>query len=275
MNPTIPGVSVSILIYDSPVVQVRQAVECLRREGVGKIFLLYNGPQREYLTPQEFADCEILRIPNRGYGSGHNVAIRRVLEHEDTLKPGQEGFHLVLNADVRWEGEVVGPMVEYMRRNRDVMLMSPKTFYPDGRYQNTARMLPTPLDMLLRLMPGGVMGKRRKRYLMDGMDRDAIRNVPYLLGNFMLFRLDALRVAGIFDERFFMYPEDIDITRRMHKIGRTLYYPAVSVVHDHARASRRNPRMFWIHFVNMMRYFSKWGWFYDPERRRMNRRLRR
>ena len=275
MNSTLSGVSASILIYDSPVDQVKQAVACLKSEGVQKIFLLYNGGVSGYLKASDFPGCEIMEIPNRGYGAGHNVAIRRALEREDTLKPGQEGFHLVMNADVRWEGDVVSQMVEYMRRNKDVMMMSPKTFYPDGRFQPTARMLPTPLDMALRLMPRGVMMTRRSRYVLEGMDREKIQNVPYLLGNFMLFRLDAFRVAGLFDERFFMYPEDIDISRRMHKIGRTLYYPAVSVIHDHARASRKSLRMFRVHLSNMARYFSKWGWFYDPERRRMNRRLLR
>ncbi len=62
----------------------------------------------------------------------------------------------------------------------------------------------------------------------------------------MFLRKDALRAAGLFDERFFMYPEDIDLTRRIHRHYRTLYWP------DHhytppSGASYHSPRMLWIH----------------------------
>ena len=77
----------------------------------------------------------------------------------------------------------------------------------------------------------------------------------------------------MFDERFFMYPEDIDITRRMHSKYRTMYWPNVSVVHAHRAASYKSTRMLKIHIVNMVKYFNKWGWFFDSERRKVNREI--
>ena len=70
-----------------------------------------------------------------------------------------------------------------------------------------------------------------------------------------------------------MYPEDIDITRRIHRRWRTLYWPGTDIIHQHAAASRRNPRMFAIHLINMARYFNKWGWLRDEERDLFNSRL--
>lgn len=67
-----------------------------------------------------------------------------------------------------------------------------------------------------------------------------------------------------------MYPEDIDLTRRIHAVAKTLYWPGATVVHAHRAASYRSMRMAWIHAVNMARYFNKWGWFRDPERRVVN-----
>ena len=72
-----------------------------------------------------------------------------------------------------------------------------------------------------------------------------------------------------------MYSEDIDITRRLHEKYRTLFYPGVSIVHAHAAASRTSLRMLRIHISNMIRYFNKWGWLNDPQRRAANRRLQR
>ena len=95
--------------------------------------------------------------------------------------------------------------------------------------------------------------------------------VPYLSGCFMLLRQSALIDIGLFDERFFMYPEDIDLTRRMAERYDTLFYPHVSVIHEHGRESHKSFNMFVIHLVNLVRYFNKWGWFYDSKRDELNR----
>ena len=111
------------------------------------------------------------------------------------------------------------------------------------------------------------------RYLLAAHDHDKELNCPYLLGSFLFFRNEALKDCGIFDERFFMYPEDIDITRRLHENWKTMYWPGVSIIHEHAAASRKSWKMLKIHFENMIRYFNKWGWIYDKKRRQFNRRL--
>ena len=72
---------------------------------------------------------------------------------------------------------------------------------------------------------------------------------------------------------FFMYPEDIDLTRRIHKKYRTVFYPKVSIVHHHEQSSYKNRKMLWVHIVNLIRYFNKWGWFFDRERRAMNKEI--
>ena len=87
----------------------------------------------------------------------------------------------------------------------------------------------------------------------------------------MVFRSTVFSDVGLFDERFFMYPEDIDITRRVHRKYATVFYPYEKVIHDHGRASYKSVRMLFIHIRNMVKYFNKWGWFFDNERRRMNK----
>jgi GT2 family glycosyltransferase len=87
----------------------------------------------------------------------------------------------------------------------------------------------------------------------------------------MLFRTSALLQIGLFDERFFMYPEDIDITRRVNARFRTLFFPGATIVHDHGRDSYKNARALWVHMMNVVKYFNKWGWFHDPARSKVNR----
>ena len=68
-----------------------------------------------------------------------------------------------------------------------------------------------------------------------------------------------------------MYPEDMDLTRRIHKEYQTVYYPHASIVHNHAKESYKSLKMLYIHISNMCKYFNKWGWLCDAERKKMNK----
>jgi hypothetical protein len=89
----------------------------------------------------------------------------------------------------------------------------------------------------------------------------------------MFLRVSALKSEGIFDERFFMYMEDVDITRRLHAKYKTLFFPNVSVYHRFSRLSYHRWSISLIHMASVVKYFNKWGWFYDSGRRRFNKKL--
>ncbi|MBD5356943.1 MAG: glycosyltransferase [Bacteroides sp.] len=261
----------SIVVHKTPPPQLQKAIQCLLRSDIERVYIIDNSPVdslRRSLPEDHRLDYR--HVENNGFGAGHNIAIREALK-----RPG-EGYHLVMNADVCWEGDVLKPLVDYLHKNTDVGMVMPKVFYPDGALQYTCRMLPTPLDLFAkRFLPKSITQKRMERYLLAEHDHDKPLNCPYLLGSFLLFRNDALRACGIFDERYFMYPEDIDITRRIHIKWRTMYWPGVSIIHEHAAESRKSKKMLKIHISNMIKYFNKWGWLIDPTRRRLNRRLRK
>lgn len=261
--------TVSIVVHNTPVRQLQKALSCILRSDVSRVYIIDNSPS-DSLRPEVAIDPRIIYryVDNRGFGAGHNIAIREV------IKDFPDSCHLVMNADVCWEGDILATLIEYMERNEDVGIVMPKVFYPDGALQYTCRMLPTPLDLFAkRFLPKSVTERRMERYLLAEHDHDKPLNCPYLLGSFLLFRNRALLDCGLFDERFFMYPEDIDITRRIHERWRTMYWPGVSIIHEHAAASRKNKKMLKIHISNMIRYFNKWGWLSDPGRRRLNRKL--
>lgn len=158
-----------------------------------------------------------------------------------------------------------------MNENAEIGHLMPKVFYPDGNIQYLCKLLPTPFDLFFRrFLPEKWTRKRMNRFEMRESGYDRLMDVPYLSGCFMFLRVAALKEVGTFDERFFMYPEDIDLTRRIHRKYRTVFYPEVNIVHHHTRSSYKNSRMMWIHTQNLIRYFSKWGWFFDEERRRVN-----
>jgi len=98
-------------------------------------------------------------------------------------------------------------------------------------------------------------------------------NVPFLSGCFMFFRTQVLKDIGLFDENIFMYMEDIDINRRIHAKYKTIYYPNVSVYHEYERGSHKNLRLLRISIESSIKYFNKWGWFFDKQRNIMNNKI--
>lgn len=259
--------SVSIVTYKTDIRELELCLQSLRSSVVDKIYIVDNSNQ-SYIADFCRAKDKVVYIggENVGYGAGHNKAIRRTISLTD--------YHLVLNSDVRFEPMALQSLVEYMDENSDVGQVQPKITYADGSLQYTVRMLPTPLDLIFRrFLPKRMVEKNDVRYLLKFADHDKEMNVPYHQGSFMLFRCEVLRKIGLFDERFFMYPEDIDITRRIHRYYRTIYYPEVTIIHDHRAESYKSSKMLRIHVVNMIRYFNKWGWIIDKERRQFNRRL--
>lgn len=258
-------VTASIVVHKTPAFLLEKAIKCLLSSKVTTIYIIDNSPSDDLKKViDNLPRTEYYHVKNNGFGAGHNIAIQKSME-------SGADYHLIMNADVWWKDDVIRTLTNYLDNNPEVGMVSPKTYYPDGRLQHTCRRLPTPWDMFIRiLMPSNFFKRRRRAYLMADYNHNKAINCPYLLGSFMLFRNKALKDIGIFDERFFMYPEDIDITRRIHEKWKTIYFPEVSIIHEHQQASKKSPRMFWVHLSNMIKYFNKWGWIFDPQRKLFN-----
>lgn len=207
------------------------------------------------------------RHRNNGYGGGHNVAIRQARE-------AGSDFHLVVNPDVWFGHEVVPVLQAYMTSYKDVAQMMPQIRFPSGEPQRLAKLLPTPRNIIGRFFSTNGSDECNQRYELVPTGLKRIVNAPYLSGCFMFLRMKAMEEVGDFDEKyFFMYAEDIDLTRRLHRKWRTLYFPKVVVYHKFNRASHRSLKLFWIHVWNIVKYFNRYGWLHDAERVRMNNKV--
>ena len=262
-------ITASIVTYRTDRTELARCLQSLDGSAVAEIYVCDNSPSNDL---KDFCQSwpkvtYIFNNANLGYGSGHNVALRRSMAaHSD--------YHLVINSDVYFDCTAIEKITEYMEQNPDVAQLIPNVVYPDGRLQYAVRLLPTPANLLFRrFLPTGMTRKMNRRYCLAFDNHKHEMNVPYHQGSFMFFRVACFEKVGLFDERFFMYPEDIDITRRMHRYYRTMFWPEVTIVHAHKAESYKNPKMLRIHIVNIIRYFNKWGWFCDKERTLWNRRL--
>lgn len=204
-----------------------------------------------------YPSSKVKYIPNDniGYGAANNLSIRGSVER------GVD-YHLVMNSDIQFDNDVIPKLLEIMEKDEAIGLTIPQVIGLDGFEQSSYHPLPTPLDLLLhRFVPRSWVKRRMDRYELKVAGRTRPLRVPYVHGCFMLMRVSALKDVGFFDERFFMYPEDIDLTRRINKDYKALVIPWLRIVHAHRAESKRSFKMLWIHIVNMIKYFNKWGWF--------------
>lgn len=262
-------ITISIVTYKTDTEELKQCFSSLSSKLVKTIYVVDNSNQ-SYLADfcKAYDNVVYIGSENVGYGAGHNQALRRIMKDKDAC------FHLVLNSDVYFEPSILDQLVKYMEAHPEVAQIQPNVIYPNGEEQYTCRLLPTPVDLIFRrFLPARLGEKINNRYTLKFWDHKKEANIPYHQGSFMFFRTKCFEKVGLFDERFFMYPEDIDITRRMHKHYRTMFWPGVTIVHAHRAASYKSKKMLKIHMENMVRYFNKWGWIFDKERAEWNREL--
>jgi GT2 family glycosyltransferase len=191
---------------------------------------------------------------NIGFGAAHNKAI----------KLGRGEYHLVINPDIIFIENSIEKLLNFMEKNPDVGLISPKIVSPDGTIQYLCKRSPCVFDLCIRRFTPEFIQKIFKKRIdffeMKDTDYNKIMDVCYLSGSFMLFRKSVLEKIGGFDENFFMYSEDADITHRIGEISRALFYPYTSVVHLWERGSHKNIKLLLISLVSNVKYFNKWGW---------------
>ena len=96
--------------------------------------------------------------------------------------------------------------------------------------------------------------------------------VPYLSGCFMFTKYDNLINENGFDKRYFMYMEDVDLSRRMFKYTNR-YIANVEVFHDFKKESHKSKKMTLAHMKSAVQYFNKWGWLFDKERKKINKEM--
>lgn len=260
------SISVSIVLYNTSRDDIAKCLGSLEHyPGLRTIHVIDNSPTSDLQACFSAPNIRYLQNPsNPGFGAAHNIGL---------AASRQDGcaYHLVLNADVHFDYDVLTPMLAYMDAHPEVGQMMPRVENPDGSIQRLCKLVPTPADLLFRrFLPQRLKAANNRRFELHDSGYDRIMFVPYLSGCFMLLRNSVIAEIGGFDERFFLYPEDIDLTRRIAERYDTLFFPNATVTHQHGAASYKSFKMLGIHVSNLARYFNKWGWFHDPVRDRLN-----
>lgn len=260
--PNSPLVSAVVLNYRSPKDTVK-CVRALKEQTIGdniEIFAVDNHSQDESIG---FLRSQLQNIPqvriveerdNLGYGRGNNAAV--------TLAKGE--YLLIINPDNVLPADGVERMLEILKTYPDAGIVGPALVYPDGTIRPSARKFPTPLDLLKkRLFP--LHWHEEFDQELRRLHKKDITEVDWLVGACLLMRMDFYREMRGFDERYFLFFEDIDLCRRTWNAGKkVLYASSIKVLDRKGRLSgssilslvtRKTTR---IHLASAVKYFWKW-----------------
>lgn len=196
------------------------------------------------MVADEFPEvCLIRSRENGGFAAGNNLGLRRF----GFPNQPQARYALLLNPDTVVPPDALARLVAFADATPDAGVVGPKLVLMDGSLDLACRRsFPTPevsfyrLTGLSKLFP---KSPRFGRYNMTFLDEDQQADVDSVVGACMLARADAIQRAGLLDEQFFMYGEDLDWCLRIKQLPyRVVYYPAVTVHHVKRAASRRSPK---------------------------------
>ena len=207
-------VTATIVTYKNDPEEIKAAADSFLSSKLDvHLYLVDNSPEPtlgKYFDSDSRIDYYYLNA-NRGFGAGHNVIMRQ------PQKMGK--YHLVLNPDITFAEGTIEGLYTYMEENNDVGNVMPKVLFPNGAFQYLCKLLPSPVDWLVRMFIPikSIKDKINYRFEMRFADFTKPMNVPYLSGCFMFFRKDVIEEVGVFDEHIFMYGEDADINRRIHQ----------------------------------------------------------
>lgn len=208
-----------------------------------------------------YPHVRLIAEKNRGFGAGHNRGVRE----------SNGRFILIANPDLVMADDALIRLCRFLDENPKPGIVAPKLIYPDLSTQKSCHAWPSALTPLYRRTG---LGKTRQgvrdlaRYELREYDRQTPRRVDWVVGACMLIRRETWNAVNGFDERYFLYYEDVDICKKVGAEGYEVWYnPNAAMIHFHKRLSAQ--KKWWkfifdktarIHVASHIKYFRKWGW---------------
>jgi N-acetylglucosaminyl-diphospho-decaprenol L-rhamnosyltransferase len=239
--PFLPNISISVVSHGQATLvdQLLSDIEFYCSTTSIELILTLNLEESLPFDPDSFYfKINVIRnaVP-LGFAANHNQAF----EHAT----GQ--FFCVLNPDIRLNSNPFPALLEALE-DAAVGVAAPLVLGEGGRIEDSARHFPSPLKILCKLV-GRCKGS-------DYLIENETIYPDWVGGMFMLFRSETFKKLDGFDQRYFLYYEDVDLCARLRLLGyEVVLCPAANVIHYAHRSSHQNFRYFRWHLNSMMRFF--------------------
>lgn len=240
------SVSICIVNYNTVDMTLRAIQSVIRNEPINKIEIILIDND-SYLDEKKALMLGILDIDqegnflktifndfNLGFGKANNQA----------MSVAKGDFIALLNSDTELKSNCFTRATDYLRLHPDVGAVGCRLITPDGLLDHGCkRGFPTPVASLLYFMRASKLFNRPDldQYHLGHLDEYKSHNVDAISGAFMVIRKDVIDQVGMFDERFFMYGEDLDLCYRIKEAGwRIVYNPEIgNVIHYKGASSKK------------------------------------
>lgn len=183
---------------------------------------------------------------NGGFGFAHNKVLNLI----------DSDYHAVINPDVLIDSDVLTDLCNYMEEHKDVVISTPKVICADGNEQYLPKLQPRLKYLFAGRIPG--FSSIRDEYTRKNETITSPCEIDFCTGCFMLIRTSVFKQLGGFDERFFMYMEDADLTRRAKRFGKIMFVPGTHITHLWERSSSKSLKYLLIHISSMFKFFFKY-----------------
>lgn len=249
-------ITASIVLYNEDLKELTNTINCfLSLSLTKKLFLIDNTPKKIYKDVFSQKEIEYVAVgKNIGFGRGHNLSIKMI--------KNLSKFHLILNPDVTFKLSVLPNLIAELEKSKQVSMIAPKVLFPNGKHQYSCRRYPLVSELIARrfsflkpLFKSTIFkGKYKDKNLKKSFFAD------YVTGCFQLYKTEDFVKLNGFDERYFLYMEDVDICRKIDLLGKKkLYFPEEEIVHVLKQGSSKDIKLFLRHTSSAFKYFLKWG----------------
>lgn len=206
----------------------------------------------QQMVKRDFPDVELIEnAGNLGFAAAANQALRQ----------SHARYVFILNSDTKIDHDAIDVLVDFADHHEDTAIVGPALFNPDGSIQITGRSFPSFRDAMIHAFLGVIWHNNpwSVRYKMLDWDRKSERLVDWVSGAAMFVRTAAAKKVNFFDERFFMYVEDLDFCYRLRQKGWLVRFcPDAKVVHHMGKSSEQSSTKMIIEFQkSMYRFYAK------------------
>lgn len=265
-------ISVAIVVHQPDLAQLLRTLHALDHALAdsslqASLAIVDNTPESERMAPRQHQALldRLTHIPdrawhylaeNRGFGVAHNTALAAV----------DSDWHLILNPDLELAPDALSQALAYGQAHPEAVLLMPRVTGRDGQQEFLGKRYPSVLGLLLRAFAPAWLQRRFEPLLAEYEARDLQQQstpqdqVPIASGACMLCRTPVLKAAGGFDERYFLYFEDFDLSLRLAGLGKLVFLPAMQAVHHGGYTARKGLRHIAWFAVSGIRFFNRFGW---------------
>lgn len=188
---------------------------------------------------------------NVGFGRGHNNSFLNTSEQYD--------YFCILNPDLIILPDTIRQLQDYLEENPDIGLATGIIIGEDYSPHPVHKYLPSFKDYVLSLLSRLIKSTTDTTGKRLNLVKGAPYRLPVLSGCFLFFKRSHFSDLGGFDDRFFLYFEDYDISVRSYLKKKSIILPHVKIIHRWERGSSKHLRLFFLHLISGLKFYKKWG----------------